>query len=92
MVRDVSNILNGGKKSICIDLKHSDGKKIIEKLAVNYDILLEPFRPGQKNVYSFDISNYIKYLILNLTINIILYIYSIQKEFIITQPSFFENY
>lgn len=52
--KDISailNVLNGGKKSLSVNLKHSEGVKIIDKLAGNCDILLEPFRPGKNNKY-----------------------------------------
>lgn len=38
--------LNRGKKSITIDLKSSEGVKIVHQLASKCDILLENFRPG----------------------------------------------
>jgi len=44
----MTDILNGGKKSICIDLKHTEGIKITQKLITKTDILLEPFRPGEE--------------------------------------------
>jgi crotonobetainyl-CoA:carnitine CoA-transferase CaiB-like acyl-CoA transferase len=37
---------NWGKKSLSIDLKHPDGKQIIERLAEKADIVIENFRPG----------------------------------------------
>lgn len=37
---------NWGKKSLSIDLKHPDGKKIIEKLVEKSDVVIENFRPG----------------------------------------------
>lgn len=47
----VSDVLNGGKKSICINLKHPEGIQIVEKLATRADVLLEPYRPGKKNLF-----------------------------------------
>ncbi len=38
--------LNRGKKSITLNLKHSEGKKVFYKLVKECDILLENFRPG----------------------------------------------
>ncbi|KAF0766793.1 alpha-methylacyl-CoA racemase [Aphis craccivora] len=43
---EFTNFLNGGKKSIGINLKHPEGIEITQKLIANADILLEPFRPG----------------------------------------------
>lgn len=43
---EFTNFLNGGKKSIGINLKHPEGIEITQKLIVNADIVLEPFRPG----------------------------------------------
>ena len=38
--------LNRGKKSITLDLKTKDGKKIFKELVKECDVLLENFRPG----------------------------------------------
>lgn len=49
-VRDGSSAyfghLNCGKRSLCVDLKHSDGIKLIKRVLENCDVLLENFRPG----------------------------------------------
>lgn len=37
---------NRGKRSICLDLKHSDGRAVARKLASDTDVLIEGFRPG----------------------------------------------
>lgn len=37
---------NAGKKSVAIDLKHAEGKRVLESLATTSDILVEGFRPG----------------------------------------------
>lgn len=34
------------KKSLAVNLKHSDGIDIVKKLCVNADILIEGYRPG----------------------------------------------
>ena len=39
-------VFNRNKKSLAIDLKHPDGKKIIEKLVDTADVVTENFRPG----------------------------------------------
>jgi len=38
--------LNRGKRSIRLDLKHDQGKEVLLRLAREYDVLLESFRPG----------------------------------------------
>ncbi|XP_025424295.1 alpha-methylacyl-CoA racemase isoform X2 [Sipha flava] len=42
----VSELLNCGKKSICLNLKRPEGIQIVEKLCMDSDILLEPYRPN----------------------------------------------
>jgi crotonobetainyl-CoA:carnitine CoA-transferase CaiB-like acyl-CoA transferase len=37
---------NRGKRSICLDLKHADGRAVAAKLASETDVLIEGFRPG----------------------------------------------
>ena len=37
---------NAGKRSVAIDLKHPEGKRVLESLAATADILVEGFRPG----------------------------------------------
>jgi len=46
---EFTSFLNGGKKSIGINLKHPEGIEITQKLIANADILLEPFRPGKNS-------------------------------------------
>lgn len=43
---DVFVIANRNKKSLKLNLKHEKGKEILKKLAVEYDLLIESFRPG----------------------------------------------
>jgi alpha-methylacyl-CoA racemase len=38
--------LNRNKRSIRVDLKHSDGKAVLRRLARDADVLVESFRPG----------------------------------------------
>src|SRR5262245_29511091 len=38
--------LNRGKKSIVLDLKNREAQKVVQKLVVDSDILVENFRPG----------------------------------------------
>lgn len=38
--------INRNKKSLALDLKHPEAKKIIQQLLQDYDIVLEQFRPG----------------------------------------------
>ena len=37
---------NRGKRSICLDLKHADGRAVARALARETDVLIEGFRPG----------------------------------------------
>jgi len=39
-------VFNRNKKSLAVDLKRSDGKKIVEKLIATADVVTENFRPG----------------------------------------------
>jgi crotonobetainyl-CoA:carnitine CoA-transferase CaiB-like acyl-CoA transferase len=39
-------ILNRGKKSLALDLKHPDGRAVLERLVRDADVLTENFRPG----------------------------------------------
>ena len=38
--------LNRGKRSIRLDLKTEEGREVLLRLAREYDVLLESFRPG----------------------------------------------
>lgn len=38
--------MSRNKKSVCIDLRTEEGRKIIKKLAENSDVLIENFKPG----------------------------------------------
>src|SRR5215467_12195570 len=46
--------LNRGKKSITLDLKSKDAQKIVQKLIVDSDILVESFRPGSLKKLGLD--------------------------------------
>ncbi|WP_295006622.1 CaiB/BaiF CoA-transferase family protein [uncultured Dechloromonas sp.] len=39
-------VANRGKKSLCIDLKHADAKRLVQQLVDDADVVLEGFRPG----------------------------------------------
>lgn len=39
-------VLNRGKRSITLDLKHEDGKRVLSRLLSGADVLLTNFRPG----------------------------------------------
>jgi crotonobetainyl-CoA:carnitine CoA-transferase CaiB-like acyl-CoA transferase len=39
-------ILNGGKQSVCIDLKKAASVALVKELAANADVVVENFRPG----------------------------------------------
>lgn len=38
--------LNRNKRSLAVDLKHPDGAAVVKRLAQDYDIVIEQFRPG----------------------------------------------
>jgi crotonobetainyl-CoA:carnitine CoA-transferase CaiB-like acyl-CoA transferase len=45
--RDVAfDALRRNKRSICLDLKHEEGRTIFHRLAATADVILEGFRPG----------------------------------------------
>jgi crotonobetainyl-CoA:carnitine CoA-transferase CaiB-like acyl-CoA transferase len=57
LVDDVSffhSTVNKNKRSIAVDLKKNEGKKILEKLIINADIFIEGFRPGVMKKLGFD--------------------------------------
>lgn len=39
--------LNSGKRSLVVDLKTEDGRKVVERLAATADVFVENFRPGK---------------------------------------------
>lgn len=45
--------LNRGKKSITLNLKHEEGKKIVRRLIKKVDVILENFRPGTMDKLGF---------------------------------------
>ncbi len=51
--------LNRGKKSICLNLKNNNDKKIFEKLITKSDVLIENFRPGTMEKLGYT-SKYLK--------------------------------
>lgn len=42
----LSAVYNRGKRSLCLDMKHSDGIAVAKRLAGDSDVLIEGFRPG----------------------------------------------
>lgn len=48
---------NRNKRSIAIDLKHAEGKKVAERLVASADVVLENFRPGVFARLGFDEQN-----------------------------------
>lgn len=40
------SVYNRGKKSVCLDLRHDDGKAVLRELVARSDIVVENFRPG----------------------------------------------
>lgn len=45
---------NRNKRSLCVDLKSAEGRKIVTKLASEADVLLESFRPGVMAKFGLD--------------------------------------
>jgi crotonobetainyl-CoA:carnitine CoA-transferase CaiB-like acyl-CoA transferase len=46
--------INRNKKSITLNLKHADGKRILTQLIERADVLVENFRPGTMAQFGFD--------------------------------------
>jgi crotonobetainyl-CoA:carnitine CoA-transferase CaiB-like acyl-CoA transferase len=46
--------VNKNKRSIAVDLKKNEGKKILEKLIIDADVFVEGFRPGVMKKLGFD--------------------------------------
>jgi alpha-methylacyl-CoA racemase len=44
--RPSGNVLDRGRRSVAVDLKHPDGAGVVRRLAATADVLVEPFRPG----------------------------------------------
>lgn len=45
-VSAVHGYLNRSKRSLTLDLKKPEGRKVVERLVADYDIVIEQFRPG----------------------------------------------
>jgi alpha-methylacyl-CoA racemase len=43
---DIHRILDRGRRSVAVDLKHADGPEVVLRLAERADVLIEGFRPG----------------------------------------------
>lgn len=50
------NMLNRGKRSLCVDLKSKSGKAFIQNQITHTDILVEQYRPGVMERLGFDYS------------------------------------
>src|SRR5258705_8856259 len=48
------SVYNRGKKSICLDMRHPQGKEVFAALVPRADIVLENFRPGVMAAMGFD--------------------------------------
>ncbi|XP_068150764.1 alpha-methylacyl-CoA racemase [Drosophila tropicalis] len=46
VVENSLDVLQHGKRSMCVDLKEPKGQQLVERLAQKSDVLIEPFRPG----------------------------------------------
>ena len=51
---------NRNKKSVCIDLKNDDGKRILKKLIETADVIVQNFRPGVMERLGFGYSDVTK--------------------------------
>ena len=40
--------LNNGKRSIAVNLKEKEGVEVVKKLCAYSDVLIDPYRPGEK--------------------------------------------
>ncbi|XP_017120940.1 alpha-methylacyl-CoA racemase [Drosophila elegans] len=40
------DVLQQGKRTLCLDLKNVKGQQLVQRLAQECDVLIEPFRPG----------------------------------------------
>ena len=49
--------VNRNKKSICVNMKKQEGKKILQQLACNSDVLIENYVPGRELVYRIKVIN-----------------------------------
>ena len=45
---------NCGKRNVCVDLQHDDGRELVARLAGEADVLLENFRPGVMARFGLD--------------------------------------
>ncbi len=48
------SVYNRGKKSVCLDLRHREGKDVFAALVGTADVVLENFRPGVMRAMGFD--------------------------------------
>ena len=46
--------INGGKRSLALDLKHARGKELLQQLISTADVFIENFRPGAVGRLGFD--------------------------------------
>ena len=42
----LSAVYNRGKRGVCLDIKHQQGRRVARELALRADVLIEGFRPG----------------------------------------------
>lgn len=54
MMPDMFNMVNRNKKSMTLNLKHSQGLKIFSRLATEADVIIEGSRPGVANKLNVD--------------------------------------
>lgn len=49
----IFTLVNGGKKSVCVDLKTEEGRARLRTLATSVDVIVEGFRPGVMHTLGF---------------------------------------
>lgn len=48
------NAVNRGKRSMVVDLKHTEGRALVQQLASGVDVLIENYRPGVMTGFGLD--------------------------------------
>ena len=45
-ISDEDGVLNRGKRSLTLDLRHESGRAVLHRLAARADVVVEGYRPG----------------------------------------------
>jgi len=48
----IPDTLSRGKRSLAVDLKHTEGVGVVRKVCQHADVIIEPFRPGRISALS----------------------------------------